>query len=78
MKVALASPHFPTSISDGLFQLEELIKDAVKENAEIICFPESFIPGYPALEFVVEKCNADALKDALNKACELAGNILSR
>jgi len=72
MKVALASPHFPTSINDCLFQIEELIKDAVEENAEIICFPESFIPGYPALEFVVEKCNAETLRAALNKVCELA------
>ena len=72
MKIALASPHFPKSISDGLFQVEELIKDAAKENAEIICFPESFIPGYPALEFVVEKCDAETLKEALNKVCELA------
>jgi 5-aminopentanamidase len=72
MKIALASPHFPKSISDGLFQAEELIRDAVKENAEIICFPESFIPGYPALEFIVEKCNFETLNAALNKVCELA------
>ena len=36
MKVALASPPFPKSIADGLFQVEKLIKDAAKEQAEII------------------------------------------
>ena len=51
MKIALASPPFPKSIDDGLLQIEKLIKDAVKEQAEIICFPESYIPGYPAEEF---------------------------
>jgi len=30
MKIALASPPFPKSIDDGLFQVERLIKDAVK------------------------------------------------
>jgi predicted amidohydrolase len=39
MKVALASPPFPKSINDGLAIIERLVKDAVKQHAEIICFP---------------------------------------
>ena len=72
MKVALASPSFPKSISDGLVQLEELIKQAAKDNAEIICFPESFIPGYPGEEFDVENSTPENLQAALNEACLLA------
>lgn len=72
MKVALASPPFPTSITEGLNWIKKLIKDAVKKNAEIICFPESYIPGYPGMEFVPEERSEEKLKSALEKVCELA------
>jgi 5-aminopentanamidase len=72
MKIALASPSFPKSISDGLSTVEKLIKEALKDEAEIICFPESFIPGYRGEEFEVEKSTPEKLKEALDKVCELA------
>lgn len=72
MKVALASPPFPGSISDGLFQVEKLIKYAIRDQAEIICFPESYIPGYPGEEFQVENGTPEKLQAALDKVCELA------
>jgi predicted amidohydrolase len=72
MKVALASPPFPESINDGLSQLEKLVKDAASQQAEIICFPESYIPGYPAEEFEVEKSTPENLQAALDKACVIA------
>ncbi len=72
MKIALASPPFPKSIDDGLQQIEQLIKDAATEKAEIICFPESYIPGYPLEEFNVEKASAGQLMDALKKVCTMA------
>ncbi|MEO6329360.1 MAG: carbon-nitrogen hydrolase family protein [Ginsengibacter sp.] len=72
MKVALASPPFPKSIADGLLQVEKLIKDAVKEQAEIICFPESYIPGYQGEGYTVEEHSPEKLQLALEKACELA------
>ncbi len=72
MKIALASPLFPKSISDGLLQLEELVKDAAAQKAAIICFPESYIPGYPTAEFKVEKATQEKLETALQQACSIA------
>lgn len=74
MKIALASPPFPKSIDDGLLQIEKLVKDAAKEQAEIICFPESYIPGYPAEEFKAEKSSPEKMRSALNKVCTIAAN----
>lgn len=74
MKIALASPPFPKSIDDGLLQIEKLIKDAVNEQAEIICFPESYVPGYPAEEFQVEKSSPEKMRSALDKVCTMAAN----
>ena len=72
MKIALASPLFTKSVNDGLLQLEELVKDAAQQNAEIICFPESYIPGYPTAESEIEKSTPENLKAALEKACVIA------
>lgn len=44
----------------------DLIRQAAKENAELIVFPELFIPGYPygmTFGFTVGSRNADGRKD---------------
>ena len=72
MKIALASPPFPTSINNALFWVEKFIQQAGKEQAEIVCFPESFIPGMRGMEFNIEEHSPGKLKLALQKACEFA------
>src|SRR5690349_9934621 len=72
MKIALASPPIPKSIKDGLLQVENLAKDAATQGAEIICFPETYIPGYPLNIDNAEKTSRQVLKDALHKACAIA------
>lgn len=72
MKIAIASPPFPRSIPDGLYWLEKLVKDAAKEEAEIICFPESYIPGYPGMEYTAEERSPERLQSALASVCEIA------
>jgi predicted amidohydrolase len=72
MKIAIASPPMPKSINDGLRQAEILIKAAAKKQAEIICFPESYIPGYPAAEFGVEERSSEKLRSALAEVCAMA------
>jgi predicted amidohydrolase len=52
MKIALASPPIPKSLAEGLIGLELLVKEAAGKSAEIICFPESYLPGYPGKKFV--------------------------
>jgi 5-aminopentanamidase len=72
MKIALASPPFPKSISDGLYWVDRLAREAKEKNAEIICFPESYIPGYPGLTEKQEAASTDQLRTALKKVCGIA------
>jgi predicted amidohydrolase len=72
MKIALASPPFPKSISDGLSHIERLVRDASAQQAAIICFPESYIPGYATNEFKVESSTPEKLESALQKVCVMA------
>jgi predicted amidohydrolase len=72
MKIAVASPPYPHSLNEGLYHVETLVKAAAKEKADIICFPESYLPGYPISEFKRETCSDEQLQDALKKVCGLA------
>lgn len=72
MKIALASPPFPASVADSLYQVERLVKKAAAQQAEIVCFPESYIPGYPLIEHEVAKHTAAELESALDKVCAIA------
>lgn len=72
MKIALASPPPPTSVSEGLSWAEKLIGEAAKQHAEIVCFPESYLPGYPGMGYTEEERSPGKLQEALEKVGQLA------
>lgn len=72
MKVAVAYPPYPSSLVEGLQIVNQFIKEAAELKAAIICFPESYLPGYPVEDRRPEKCSADQLQKALNEVCEMA------
>ncbi|MBB6271950.1 putative amidohydrolase [Pedobacter cryoconitis] len=72
IRIALASPPFPKSIYDGLYWLEKLVKEAAQKKAEIICFPESYLPGYPGMGYAPEDRSPEKLQEALLKAAKIA------
>jgi predicted amidohydrolase len=72
MKIALASPPYPKSIAHGLFWIEKLVKDAAGKQAEIICFPESYIPGYPGMGVNEGERSGEKLQAALDTVCKIA------
>ena len=74
MKIALASLKFPVSLSDALNKVESLTLKAVQGGSEIICFPESFIPGYPLKEYSISQVNSQQLIEAREEVCKIAHN----
>jgi 5-aminopentanamidase len=72
MKIAVASPPYPKSIVDGLYWIGKLAGEAAAKQAEIICFPETYIPGYPASEFSPEKASPEQLRTALASVAKIA------
>ncbi|OCX52540.1 amidohydrolase [Mucilaginibacter sp. PPCGB 2223] len=72
MKIAVASPPFPESIDDGLRQLEQLVKEAAEKEARIICFPESYLPGYPGMGYDLSDRSPEKLQSALQTVCTIA------
>ena len=53
MIIALASPHVASSLDDGLDKIERLLSEASAQGAEIVCFPEAYLPGLRGQDFDV-------------------------
>jgi predicted amidohydrolase len=49
--VGLASPRVATSLDDGLSRIERLLSDASAQGAEVVCFPEAYLPGLRGQDF---------------------------
>jgi predicted amidohydrolase len=48
MRIALANLRFPSSAAESVTLTERAIAEASAAKAEVICFPECFVPGYRA------------------------------
>ncbi len=53
MIVALASPRIASSLDEGLDKVERLLSEASARGAEIVCFPEAYLPGLRGQDFEV-------------------------
>ena len=45
-RIALANLRFPASPEESVMLAEQAVAEASSEGAELVCFPECFIPGY--------------------------------
>jgi N-carbamoylputrescine amidase len=59
MIVALASPRVAQSLDDGLDRIAGFLAEASARKAEIICFPEAYLPGLRGQDFEVFSWNED-------------------
>ena len=53
MIIALASPRIATTLDAGLDTVRRLMSEAAAQGAEIVCFPESYLPGLRGQDFAV-------------------------
>ena len=53
MIIALASPHIASSIEEGLDKIKQSLSEASAQDAQIVCFPEAYLPGLRGQDFEV-------------------------
>jgi predicted amidohydrolase len=53
MIIALASPRIASDLDDGLDRIKRLLADASAQGAEVVCFPEAYLPGLCGQDFEV-------------------------
>src|SRR5258705_11073369 len=72
MIVALATPRVAAALDDGLDKIERHLADASAQGAEIICFPEAYLPGLRGQDFDVFPFDQARQEQALEAVTELA------
>lgn len=73
MIIALASPRIAASIDDGLEKVAKLMAEAALRKAEIVCFPEAYLPGLRGLDFAVCPYDLAEQERVVRTVGELAG-----
>lgn len=53
MIIALASPCIASALDEGLDKIKRCLADASAQGAEIVCFPEAYLPGLRGQDFEV-------------------------
>jgi predicted amidohydrolase len=53
MIIGLASPRVATTLDEGLEKIDRLLSEAAAQGAEIVCFPEAYLPGLRGQDFEV-------------------------
>lgn len=72
MIIALASPRVASSLDDGLDKTERLVSEAAARGAEIVCFPEAYLPGLRGQDFEVLPWDEKQQESALQAVARLA------
>lgn len=72
MKIALASPPLTGSIDGALPWVEKLVTEAAAKDAQIVCFPETCVPGLRGQEFSIEAHDPEGLRAARDAVCRMA------
>jgi predicted amidohydrolase len=70
--VALASPCVATSLDDGLDRIKRLQSEASARGAEIVCFPEAYLPGLRGQDFEVPPFDRTQQETALEAVAQWA------
>src|SRR5687768_103596 len=72
LRIGLASPRVATTREDGLATAGRFLAEAASRGAAIVCFPETYLPGYRGLGFPTPPPDQDAQERALRGVCDLA------
>lgn len=72
MIIGLASPRVSSSVDDALDRIERLVGEAAAQGAEIVCFPEAYLPGLRGLDFEVPPFDREQQAGALERVARLA------
>jgi predicted amidohydrolase len=78
VRIALADIPFPPTPDESVALAEHAIAQASTEGADIVCFPECFVPGYRGMGKQVAPPDAGFLERAWSATATAAakGNIV--
>src|SRR4051794_935761 len=72
MIIGLASPRVASSIEEGLDKVKQSLSEAAARGAEIVCFPEAYLPGLRGQDFAVPPFDQTQQERVLRAVAQLA------
>ncbi|QRG66584.1 carbon-nitrogen hydrolase family protein [Brevibacillus choshinensis] len=72
MRIGLAQTRFPQSLKDGIAIVKEMIGQAREKSCDVVCFPESILPGLRGVGYPVEAYDHAVMAAALEDVCVFA------
>ena len=72
MIIALASPGIASTVDECLDKIKRLLSDASAQDAEIVCFPEAYLPGLRGQDFDVLPFDRSQQERVLQAGAQLA------
>ncbi|MGA9773990.1 MAG: carbon-nitrogen hydrolase family protein [Blastocatellia bacterium] len=72
MIIALASPCIAASLDEGLDKIKRFLTEASAQGAEIVCFPEAYLPGLRGQDFEVLPFDETQQERALKSVAQWA------
>jgi predicted amidohydrolase len=72
LRIGLASPRVAATREEGLAAAGRFLAEAASRGAAIVCFPETYLPGYRGLDFPTPPPDQPAQERALRDVCDLA------
>jgi len=70
--IGLASPSVASTLDEGLDKIQRLLSDASAQGAEIVCFPEAYLPGLRGQDFEVFPFDPERQERALQAVARWA------
>ncbi|RNB92043.1 carbon-nitrogen hydrolase family protein [Brevibacillus fluminis] len=67
MRIGLAQTRFPQSLAEGFEIVKRAIVEAKQQQCDVICFPESILPGLRGVGYAVEAYDHEAQRAAVHE-----------
>src|SRR5215471_3623371 len=72
IRIGLAAPRIALSIDEGILKVRSFLANAAEQEVQIVCFPESYIPGLRGQDFEVPLYDKGVIESALKEICQAA------
>jgi predicted amidohydrolase len=74
IRIGLAQLMLPHSVSHGIDKIIKTLEEGASKGVDIICFPESYIPGLRNQDFEVPDPSQAVMEEAVHKISEAAAS----